>query len=129
MAGKEPITAKHLNMLSGTKKPYQPNPSEKLSGGITLTSVRMQALKDLASYFSWGKSTPEVSISQLWIYPLKSARGVRVNSARVSAHGFEHDRVFMLVEEKPMKEGESKTQWCAMTMRTWPKVVFYLCNF
>ena len=29
----------------------------------------------------------------------------------------------MLVEEKPTKADPSKTQWHAMTLRTWPKVL------
>ena len=88
----------------------------------------MQVDKNLASSSS-GPENAQVSVSQLWIYPLKSARGVRVGSARLSALGFEHDRVFMLVEEKPAKDGDSKTQWHAMNLRNWPKVrllVFYL---
>ena len=63
---------------------------------------------------------PEVS--QLWVYPLKSCRGIRVSSAKLDIFGFEYDRSFMLVEEKPTKADPSKTQWHAMTLRTWPKV-------
>lgn len=57
----------------------------------------------------------QVQVSQLWIYPLKSARGIRVNSARLSLTGFEYDRSFMLVEEKPSKDDPSRSRWQVMT--------------
>ena len=57
----------------------------------------------------------QVQVSQLWIYPLKSARGIRVNSARLCLTGFEYDRSFMLVEEKPSKEDSSRSRWQVMT--------------
>ena len=56
-----------------------------------------------------------VEVSQLWIYPLKSARGIRVDSAKLCLTGFEHDRSFMLVEPKPSKKEPSQTQWHVMT--------------
>ena len=85
----------------------------------------MQSLKNYISYFL-GPSQPEITVSQLWIYPLKSCRGIRVDSAQLSAFGFEHDRIYMLVEESPVKDDSSKTIWTAMTMRTWPKVCLRL---
>jgi uncharacterized protein YcbX len=72
----------------------------------------------------FGEPEPSVSVSQLWIYPLKSARGIRVDSARVGPLGFDHDRVFMLVEELPSKADPQKTQWYVMTLRKWPRVRF-----
>lgn len=39
-------------------------------------------------------------IQSLHIYPLKSARGIDVQEAFVTDRGFEHDRRFMLVDEK-----------------------------
>lgn len=57
----------------------------------------------------------QVQVSQLWIYPLKSARGIRVNSARLCLTGFEYDRSFMLVEEKPSKDDPSRSRWQVMT--------------
>jgi uncharacterized protein YcbX len=74
---------------------------------------------------------PEVS--QIWIYPLKSARGIRVPSAKLALTGFEYDRTFMLVEPKPSKKVHSQIDWQVMTyiltcptltsrLRNWPKV-------
>ena len=39
----------------------------------------------------------EVTLSALWIYPLKSARGIQVPQAELSAMGLKHDRRWMLV--------------------------------
>lgn len=39
-----------------------------------------------------------LSISQLFIYPIKSLGGIAVNSAQVSPMGFQHDRRWMLVD-------------------------------
>ena len=39
-------------------------------------------------------------ISELLIYPIKSLGGIRVESCRVTERGFEHDRRWMLVDDK-----------------------------
>lgn len=39
-----------------------------------------------------------LSISQLFIYPVKSLRGIAVNTALITDRGLEHDRRFMLVD-------------------------------
>jgi uncharacterized protein YcbX len=39
-----------------------------------------------------------VQLSQLYVYPLKSARGIALREARLTARGLEHDRRFMLVD-------------------------------
>ena len=39
-------------------------------------------------------------VSELWIHPIKSCRGISVQSARVVRRGFEHDRRYMLVDEE-----------------------------
>ena len=38
------------------------------------------------------------TISQLWIYPIKSCKGIRVNKAEVTPRGFALDRIFMVVD-------------------------------
>lgn len=45
-------------------------------------------------------------VDALYVYPIKALRGVRVESARVTARGFEADRRWMLVDEA----GEFVTQ-------------------
>lgn len=40
-----------------------------------------------------------MQLSQLFIYPIKSARGIALREARLTPRGLEHDRRFMLVDE------------------------------
>ena len=40
-----------------------------------------------------------LTLSEIWIYPIKSLGGIRVSSARVMEKGLEHDRRWMLVDE------------------------------
>jgi len=40
-----------------------------------------------------------MQVSQLFIYPIKSLKGIAVTAARVTERGFEHDRRWMLVDE------------------------------
>jgi len=42
----------------------------------------------------------EVKISQLFLYPVKSCRGIPVNKAKVTLYSFEFDRLWMLVDDK-----------------------------
>jgi uncharacterized protein len=41
-----------------------------------------------------------VTLSALWIYPLKSARGIRVNQAELTPMGLKHDRRWMLIDDQ-----------------------------
>ena len=42
--------------------------------------------------------TEPARVSALYVYPVKACRGIRVDSARVAARGFEHDRRYMIVD-------------------------------
>jgi uncharacterized protein len=44
--------------------------------------------------------TSSIRLSELHIYPIKSARGIAVPSARVERRGLEHDRRWMVVDEQ-----------------------------
>ncbi len=44
-------------------------------------------------------SLPELRVSQLWIYPIKSLGGIRLSRTKVFPKGFEFDRRFMLIDE------------------------------
>jgi uncharacterized protein len=55
-----------------------------------------------------------MTITQLWIYPIKSCGGVQLNEAKLDERGFEHDRRWMLVD----REGNLVTQ------REVPKLVW-----
>lgn len=39
-----------------------------------------------------------VAIAQLWTYPVKSLKGIRLDAARVTPRGLAHDRRFMVVD-------------------------------
>ena len=39
------------------------------------------------------------TVSQLWVYPVKSLKGIRLESSRVTARGLAHDRRFVVVDE------------------------------
>jgi len=39
------------------------------------------------------------TVAQLWIYPVKSLKGIRLDAARVTARGLAHDRRFVVVDE------------------------------
>ena len=41
----------------------------------------------------------ELELTRLFIYPIKSARGIEVTQARVLERGLEHDRRFMVVDQ------------------------------
>ncbi|KAG9241701.1 hypothetical protein BJ878DRAFT_519312 [Calycina marina] len=46
---------------------------------------------------------PSLEITQLWIYPIKSLRGCKVQSAVLEKSGFKYDRRFMLLKVTPEK--------------------------
>jgi hypothetical protein len=41
-----------------------------------------------------------ITVRELFIYPIKSARGIAVDEASVTDRGFEHDRRFMIVDAR-----------------------------
>jgi len=41
-----------------------------------------------------------MKLSEIWIYPVKSLPGIRLESALVNARGFEYDRHWMLVDDE-----------------------------
>ncbi len=55
-----------------------------------------------------------LTISELNIYPVKSLRGISLNSAKVTDRGFKHDRRWMLVDGNGM----------FMTQRDFPQMAF-----
>ncbi len=42
----------------------------------------------------------DIVISQLWVYPIKSMKGILLDSVQLEKRGFEHDRRWMLVDSK-----------------------------
>jgi uncharacterized protein YcbX len=66
-----------------------------------------------------------ITISKLFLYPIKSCRGIPVQSAEITPLGFKHDRAYMLVEVKAAKadgDGLKEEKWVPMTLREHPRV-------
>ena len=61
----------------------------------------------------------KLSLSEIWIYPVKSLGGIRLSSAKVMEKGLKYDRRFML-----MDEGGS-----FMTQRVFPKMALFKLSF
>jgi len=55
-----------------------------------------------------------LTINELNIYPVKSLRGISLNSAKVTDRGFEYDRRWMLIDHRGM----------FMTQRDYPQMAF-----
>lgn len=60
----------------------------------------------------------ELQLSEIWIYPIKSLGGIRVEQAKVLQKGLEYDRRWMLVDENGM----------FMTQRTSPALALFKLN-
>ncbi len=46
------------------------------------------------------KMESQITVQDIFIYPIKSLAGIRVSSAKVEERGFEHDRRWMLVDQE-----------------------------
>jgi uncharacterized protein len=57
----------------------------------------------------------ELRLSEIWIYPVKSLGGIRLNSAKVFEKGLQFDRRWMLVDENGL----------FMTQRTNPRMALF----
>ena len=58
---------------------------------------------------------PELKLTQIWIYPIKSLGGISLTSASVMEKGLEYDRRWMLVDESGK----------FMTQRIYPKMALF----
>ncbi|KAH0543548.1 hypothetical protein FGG08_002109 [Glutinoglossum americanum] len=47
-----------------------------------------------------------MKVSQIYIYPIKSLRGVSLSQAQLTSHGFEYDRTFMLLRVDDAETGQ-----------------------
>lgn len=56
-----------------------------------------------------------LTISEIWIYPIKSLGGIALQKARLQAKGLAHDRRWMLIDENGV----------AMTQRTFPRMALF----
>jgi uncharacterized protein len=66
----------------------------------------------LTSMLLYKKATTTATVSEIWIYPIKSCQGISVKSALIGRRGFVFDRIFMIID----KDGKFVSQ------RTEPKL-------
>ena len=72
------------------------------SSSMTLTLLwtrTKSSCHNLSTRKPWAGCYKTVNISKLWVYPVKSCRGISVNAAKVTKRGFEWDRMFMVVNQ------------------------------
>lgn len=63
------------------------------------TSVVPFVIAIAATLWNQRKSPSKfVKISELWIYPIKSCKGIKVDHVDVTPRGFELDRIFMVAD-------------------------------
>jgi uncharacterized protein YcbX len=60
----------------------------------------------------------ELTLSEIWMYPIKSLGGIRLTSAKVVEKGLLHDRRWMLVDENNV----------FMTQRVYPSMALFLVS-
>ncbi|KAF5852681.1 hypothetical protein GGP41_008073 [Bipolaris sorokiniana] len=82
----------------------------------------------LVCYYFLGRSSPsraavgailEMEISEIYVYPIKSLRAIKLASAIATPHGFVHDRTFMLLEKTP-------TGYKNMAVASYPQMTQFL---
>jgi uncharacterized protein YcbX len=42
----------------------------------------------------------KITVSELWIYPIKSCGGIKIQTTKLSSTGFQFDRMFVIVDEE-----------------------------
>lgn len=62
----------------------------------------------------------EPCLAQIWIYPIKSCRGIRLSSAQISSTGLLHDREYILCEIVQDEAGDDIYRM--LTMRNEPRM-------
>lgn len=73
--------------------------NNQLSGTILFLSFTYLYIKLLRkSSCKTIKANDSIHVSELWIYPIKSCKGIKVSSAEVTRRGFKHDRMLMVVD-------------------------------
>ncbi|RPA90083.1 hypothetical protein L873DRAFT_1831790 [Choiromyces venosus 120613-1] len=83
--------------------------------------VETSNLVDAYQHGIEGLDADQWRVKSLWIFPVKSCRGIEVAEARVVPSGLEHDRQFMFAEWKQNpKTGDH--EWIFITQRQYPKM-------
>lgn len=69
-------------------------------------------------------ATGKVEVTGLWVYPVKSCRGIALDEARLNKYGFEHDREWMVVTEQARDNLRS-----FVTLRQIPRMALVVPRF
>jgi hypothetical protein len=89
-----------------------------LQGPSNLSDQYSKKYSDEASDKTW-------KVKALFIYPLKSCKGVELESSEIVSTGFKYDRQFTLaqhVTSLPSLQGKVTSEWSFITQRTFPRM-------
>src|SRR5437588_10240330 len=87
------LSGSHASLLLG-------RPEEHMADFAATHASRRRAAAFEEARFEGGALETQVSVSALFVYPVKSARGIARSRVRVSASGFEWDRQWMLIDAR-----------------------------
>lgn len=69
-----------------------------------------------------------MQVAQLWVYPIKSCRGVALTAATVTPTGLERDRAYMIVDTEGKFLTQRQHPALAQLMVTWDEQALYLTD-
>ncbi|KAI9373162.1 serine hydroxymethyltransferase-domain-containing protein [Aspergillus egyptiacus] len=132
-------TAKESAAAKGAKNPNTVKAFlEYVGNGEEISEIVQlrQEVEDWAGTFSlpWAKDakpgspnrTITMRISEIYVYPIKSLRGVRVTSADATRTGFKYDRRFMLLKVVPSESGnDGETTLKNMHVPRFPEMALF----
>lgn len=78
------------------------------------------AVKRAAALLVRSQANKNIRVSGLYIYPIKSCRGLKVESTQICPTGFQHDRIFMLCELQTDDSGQESYKM--LTIRNKPRM-------
>ena len=65
------------------------------------------------------KKNANIKVGSIWVYPIKSCRGIKLQSTAICKTGFEHDRTFMLCS---LTREEGEDVYKMLTIRNMPRM-------
>jgi hypothetical protein len=66
-------------------------------GAVGLWAFGLSLLISIIRFSKYNNQKKKILIKSLYIYPIKSCKGIKVSSALVTPRGFQYDRQYMLV--------------------------------
>ncbi|KAI9678344.1 MAG: hypothetical protein M1817_006290 [Caeruleum heppii] len=109
-----------LDLSSRRTRQSQPRGCRKL--GLRLQS---NLADQFSTHYASDKQDGPCTVKSLWIYPVKSCRGVELYRGDVVATGMKHDRIFSFAQRRTSRgldddPGEDVPQWTFLTQRQHP---------